>query len=448
MLRIQKIMSVLSLAGLMALALASPASAFDSREGEEVVIAADEVIEDDLYVGANKFTLEGTVKGDLIVAGAIITINGSVEGDLWAAGQVVVINGAVSDDARIAGAGLQIGENAQIGDDLLAAGASLETKPGSSVQGDLLVGAGQALLAGEVKGEVMAGSGALELAGDFGGDVKAYVNQTEATADEPSPNIYMQQNIPLALPSVAPGLTVDEEAKVAGNLEYSSTFDMTFPSGAVGGEVSRVEPELSEGKVYVPPTPGQKVGAWALDLLRTMVTLVLFSLLFAWLTPVSLQASTGTLQSHPWRSLGWGAVAWAAFFFVILVILTVTILGAVIFGVLTLGGISATIAWVGALILFALGVTFVLAAAYLAKIIAGNALGKWILSKINLDLGEHKFWPGIVGVVIIALVVGLFKFPLLPLGFLGWLLSFAVILFGLGALWMWGRERLHMQPAG
>jgi hypothetical protein len=43
-------------------------------------------------------------------------------------------------------------------------------------------------------------------------------------------------------------------------------------------------------------------------------------------------------------------------------------------------------------------------------------------------------------------VIALFRFPLIP-GFLGALLNFAVILFGLGALWLWGRERIAHQPA-
>jgi hypothetical protein len=54
----------------------------------------------------------------------------------------------------------------------------------------------------------------------------------------------------------------------------------------------------------------------------------------------------------------------------------------------------------------------------------------------------------LLGVVIIAAVVAVFRFPLLPLGFFGWLINFAVVLFGLGALWLWGRELLSKQPAG
>ena len=443
----RKLMSVFTLLTLMLLTFSTPVYAFDGREGERVIIAADEVIEDDLYVGANEFVLDGTVKGDVIVGGNIITINGTVEGDLWAAGQVVIINGVVMDDARIAGAGLQLGDDAQIGGDLLAAGASLETKAGSAVGGDLLVGAGQALLVGDVGRNVLAGAGALELRGNFGGDVKAFVDQTEETVSGPSPNVYMQQNIALTLPSVAPGLTVAESAKIAGSLEYSSTYNLTFPGGSVGGEVTRVEPEFDEN-TYVPPTPAEKTVKWAFDLLRTVVTLILIGLLLGWLAPAFLNATSGKIETQTWQSLGWGAIGWAAFFFALLLIVILMVAGGIIFGVLTLGGLSGAIIWLGILSMFALTVAFVLATAYVTKIVVGTALGKWIFSKTNPALSEHKFWPMILGVLVIVVVVALFHFPLVPLGFFGWLLNFAVVLFGLGALWLWGRERFSKQPAG
>jgi hypothetical protein len=43
-------------------------------------------------------------------------------------------------------------------------------------------------------------------------------------------------------------------------------------------------------------------------------------------------------------------------------------------------------------------------------------------------------------------VIALFQFPLIP-GFLGGLLNFVVILLGLGAFWLWGRERIARRPA-
>jgi cytoskeletal protein CcmA (bactofilin family) len=444
----QKMISFFVVLTLMLLTFAIPAHAFDGREGEKVVIGADEVVEDDLYVGANEFVLDGTVRGDVVVGGSIITINGTVEGDLWAAGRAVIINGVVMDDAHIAGAGLQLGDQAQIGGDLLAAGASLETKAGSTVGSDLLVGSGQALLAGDVTRDVLAGTGALELSGDFGRDVKAYVDQNEETANSPSPNIYMQQNIPMTLPSVAPGLTVAEGAKIAGDLEYSSTYDLNFPASAVGGQVTRVEPEVKEGQVQAAPTPAERTTKWVLDLLRTIVTLVLFGLLLGWLAPVFLRTASSKIQTQTWPSLGWGALAWAAFFFALLLIVIVMIAGGILFGVLTLRGAMGAVIWLGILSLFALIVLFALATAFVTKIVVGEALGKWILSKTNPSLAAHKFWPMILGVTLIAIVIALFRFPLLPLGFFGWLLNFAVVLFGLGALWLWGRERLSRQPAG
>jgi hypothetical protein len=182
--------------------------------------------------------------------------------------------------------------------------------------------------------------------------------------------------------------------------------------------------------------------------LRTILTLVIFGLLLGWLAPAFLNLASEKIRSQTWPSLGWGAVSWAAFFFALLLIVIVMIAGGIIFGFLTLGGISGTIIWLGILSMFALTVFFVLATTYVSKIVVGAAVGRWIFSKINPSLAEHRFWPMVLGVVVIAGVVALFRFPLVPLGFFGWLINFVVVLFGLGALWLWGRERFAKQPAG
>src|SRR5215207_693378 len=91
-----KLFFVFSLLAFLLLTFTRPASAFDGRSGENIVIASDEVIDDDLYVTARTFVLDGTVNGDLIAAGQTITINGTVEGDLMAAGQTIVVNGSVT----------------------------------------------------------------------------------------------------------------------------------------------------------------------------------------------------------------------------------------------------------------------------------------------------------------------------------------------------------------
>lgn len=424
-----KFFSIFALIALLALAFAAPAKAFDGRAGENVEIKADEVIEDDVYVTANEFVLEGTVKGDLVVFGSTIIINGTVEGDLIAAGQTITINGTVTDDARIAGAVLQLGKTAVIGGDVVAGSASLEAEAGSTIEGELVVGAAQTLLDGKISGDVLAGAGALELNGEFGGDVKAEVGNPEEGG--PPPTMYMPQ-ADLDFPTVKPGFNVGEDAKIKGNLEYTQSKDVKIPANAVGGKITRTEPVVNAHEVEVKPTPAEAAMTWTFDLFRTIITWILFGLLLGWLAPVFMKALMEKLQSQPAASLGWGLVAYAAFFFAILVIFIAMLMGGIFFGILTLGGLSGTIVWIGILALFAMIVGFILITAFLTKIVVAWLSGKLILSRVKPELAEHKFLPLVVGVVIVALLVAL--------PYIGWLFGMIIMFIGLGALWIWGRD--------
>lgn len=440
-----KTFSILAVLAILALAVVSPVRAFESREGEEIIIKEGEVVEDDLYAFANTITVDGTIKGDLVAFGTVITVNGTIEGDLIAAGQAVIINGKVNDDARIAGAGLQVGSEAVIADDLIAAGASLETREGSQVGGDLVSGSAQALLAGNVTGNVTAGAAGVELRGNYGGDVTAYVDVTSDSEEMPPLNMYMT-DMPISIPSVPAGLTVSDTAKIEGDLEYTSTFDLNIPSASVGGKIIRTEPAVDTDEVVVVQTPAEKVTSWLLGLLRFSITLILFGLFLGWLFPKFMKTLPENLQAKPWASLGWGAVTWAMFWFALLAVILVMIFGGILFGVFTLGAVSGTIIWVGILLLFSLTVGFILVTSYLTKIVVGEWVGKWVLGKLSPTLAEHKVWPMVIGVLIVVTVVGLLRFPLIPLGFFGGLLNFVIILFGLGALWLWGREKFSKQP--
>ncbi len=429
----QKI-SIFLVAVLLALTFVTPAQAFDERTGETVTIEADEIIADDLYVSASKFTLEGTIQGDLIVFGEIITINGTVQGDLISAGQTIIINGTVTDDARIAGAALQLGKTAVVGGDVVAGGASLEAEVGSLIKGELVVGAAQTLLDGKISGDVLAGTGALELNGEFGGDVKAEVGNPEEGA--PPPAIFMPQ-ADLDFPTVKPGFNVGEAAKIQGNLEYTQSKDVKIPAEAVGGKITRSEPVIDPDDMQAKPSPAQAAMDWTFELLRAIITLTTLGLLLGWLAPVFMKALMEKVQSQPAASLGWGLVTYAAFFFVLLVIFIAVLAGGIFFGVLTLGGLSGTIIWVGILALLALTLSFVLASVFLSKIVVAWLGGKLILARVKPELAEHKFLPLVVGAVIIALLVAL--------PYIGWLFGVLIMFVGLGALWIWGRDLWQAQ---
>ena len=434
-----KLFFVFSLLALLALAFTRPARAFDGRSGENIVIASDEVIDDDLYITAATFVLDGTVNGDLIALGQTITINGEVDGDVLAAGQTIVVNGTVTGAIRMAGSILLLDEGANIGGDIVATGYSLESREGSGIGQDVVFAGSQILLAGNVARHAHVSANAFELRGAVGGNVNAGVGEAGASFAGPPPTLFMPPS-PVSAPSVDPGLTLAPSAKIEGDLAYTQSRELSLPAGVVVGQITRREPATNTGAAPQ-ETTGQRILSWGLDALRASITLILIGLFLLWLFPLFLQGSSLKLRSAAWPSLGWGVVAYIVFFLVLLLAIAVIVLGGLLFGVLTLGGLAGTILSVGVLSVLALILGFVLVTSFVAKIVFGQALGKWLLARANSPLAEHRFWPMIVGVLLTVAVIALFRFPLIP-GFLGGLLNFLVVLFGMGALWLWGRERM------
>ncbi len=429
-----KLFSALSLVVLLALILVPSVAAFGGEGGDYIVIPDDKVIDDDYYVAAESVVLDGTIEGDFFVAAQSVVINGTVEGDLVAFSQSVVINGTVGDDLRSGAAAIQLGENAVIGDDLIFGGASLELMPGAQVGGDLLFGGAQALVEGDIAGNLRVGASALELTGSVAGDVSAYVDSPKDGENVP-PTMFLGPQMNISMPTVSPGLTIADSAKIDGDLKYTATNDMDFPPSAVAGNITREEPQVdahSEIKM-TPPTPQEVAGMWFLRVLRAIITLIALGMLMQWLFPNFLASAEYKLQTDTWGSLGWGVVAYAFFFFALLVVFTAMILGAIIFGVLSLGGLSGTIVVVGLLLLSALIVGFVLTVTYLTKIIVATLGGKLLLARIKPEWANHKFYPLASGVVLLSIVMSI------PLA--GGLVKLIVVLFALGALWLLGREQ-------
>lgn len=442
--RISKLFVVVSLLVLFLLTLTTPARAFDGRSGENVIIKSDEVIDDDLYITAGTFVLDGTVNGDLIALGRTITINGKVDGDVMAAGQTVLVNGTVTGAVRMAGSILLVGEQASVGGDVIAAGYSLESRKGSRIGQDLVFAGNQVLLAGDVARNMQAASNAFELRGTVGGNVNADVGEANAGYAGPPPTLFMPES-PIPVPTVKPGLTIAQSAKVEGNLKYTQSRELAFPTGVVAGKVTRTQP-VTSATAAPQETTGQRVLTWGLNALRASVTLILIGLFLLWLFPNFMQGWSRKLQSAVWPSLGWGVAAYIIFFLALLLIVVLIVLGGLLFGVLTLGGVAGTIISVGVLSFLAILLGFVLVTSFVAKVVFGQALGRWLLARLNSPLVEHRFWPMVIGVIVTVVVIALLRFPLIP-GFLGSILNFVVILLGLGALWLWGRERLARRSA-
>ena len=416
-----RILNLLTLFVLALFILVPAASAYDGRGGESVVIGKDEVINDDLFVGGNTVTVDGTVNGDLITAGQTVTINGKVTGNVIAAGSSVTVNGEVGHDVFAAGAAVTIGSDARIGHNAYTAGASVESQGGSLIGGSLFIGAGQGLVSGQITKDLLAGAGRLRLESAVGRNAKIAVDASDTGF---SPSTMYGPNMP-PMPNVQPGLTFGAEAHVAGSLEYVSPADGRGRQPCI----------LRRSRIPCRPRMNSYRGNWrnehstssyVFDALRRLVALLLVGLLIAWLAPRWITVPAEKLLSRPLPSLGVGLLGLVAAPLGWLVALGVVIVIAVIFGLLSLGGLTGLTLLAG---LPALGLAFVailFMLSYLCQAIVAYLGGRWILSRIRPEWNSKIYAPLLIGLLILGL---LFAVPVA-----GGILQFLTILAGLGAI--------------
>jgi hypothetical protein len=425
----RRLAMLLAIVVVLVLAL-TPASvaAVDRRAGERVVIGANETITDDLLVTATTVIIDGRVVGDVVAMAQTIEINGVIEGDLLAIGGGVVLNGTVTDDVRVAAAIVRLDPQARIGDALLGAGASIEMLSGSMMGGSLIFGGGQALLSGRIDDDVVFAGNSLLLRGIVGGNVEATVDPTTA----PTWVSRLRVEGIASPPSAPPGLTVDREARIGGELAYTSSMPATIPADAVTGRV-----RFTEEPRVTPPQP--TIADWLFDVARRFAGLFLLGLILVWLAPRILRETVGELESRPVSSLGWGVVSLLAISLAFMVVALTTVVIAIMLGLVKLSGLMGIIIAAGVIVGMALVVLTILAVAYVAQIVVGFEAGRQILLRIRPSWVEQPFAPLALGLI---LLVALTALPAV-----GWFIGLATVLLGLGALWMFGRDSLFRRTA-
>jgi hypothetical protein len=401
----KKLLLIATLTILLLLSSLPTAVASEVRTGDIVRIESDEVINDDLILTGSKVIIDGVVRGDVIAFGQAVTVNGVIEGDLMAAAQVVTVDGEVTDDLRAGAMALVI--NGTVGDEVLFGGFSLESGPESSIGGDLLMGGAQALIDGQLGGDLNAALGGLQIAGQVGGNIEVEV---DAPGPGPSPATFMATNPNMPpIPAVPTGLTIEEGASIAGNLTYRSPAPVQVNETAVAGNVNFVQREVQPEEAF-------NFGRWLWDQVQRLLRLLLVGALLLWLTPVFMSEASQKIQQRLWASLGWGVLTPFIFLIVLIVLGLISFLvgfPTLVFGVLIFG--------------------YLLALFYLGAIIVGQFGGRWLLQRFRPDLADNVILATLLGVVILWLVT------LIPVVAI---IGYLSVLFGAGAMWLVGRERV------
>ena len=389
------------------------------RGGQHVVIRADEVIDDDLYIAAETVTIDGIVRGDIVATGRQVTLNGSADGDFIACGQAVTINGRVGDDVRVAGMALRLGPESRIWDDVISAGFSLESEPGSVAKGSLVFAGYQALLAGAVREDLGVGTAGLDLRGTVGGNV-----DVEVDGDAKTP---LTQFFPssILIPAVQPGLTVSESARVGGTLRYESSAQGRIDAAAdIQGGITWEEREVTPAAARIQTS--------VLAYLRRLVTLMLLGLALLLIAPTWTQRLAGSIETRPLQSLDWGVVGLVAFLVAMIAVLAAS--GILAFGavLLTLWGILALVVGLALITEGTLAAGLWVGTAVIAPVVASFTAGRWLMKRIRPTRATGRAVPLIVGLIMFG---ALRDIPLL-----GLLVGLVVALLGLGSLWIWASE--------
>ena len=162
-----------------------------------------------------------------------------------------------------------------------------------------------------------------------------------------------------------------------------------------------------------------------------------------WLIPRVVHGAEETLRVRTLQSFVSGLLTVIGYAVAVAVVIILTILLAIVFGLLTLGALAAIEAIAGILLLFALTFAFIVTAAFLADVLVGLAIGRWIVPALGVRVSTDRWSELGLLAVGAAVVVVLSALPII-----GWLFKLAVVLGGLGALVLlaWNMWRARSGP--
>ncbi|MBN1376594.1 MAG: hypothetical protein JXA01_10630 [Dehalococcoidia bacterium] len=371
-----------------------PVQAADIRNGQDVVVGAGEVVNDDLYLSGSEVTVDAAVNGDVIAVGNRVIINGDVNGSIIAAASIVIINGRVSGSVRAAGNTVTIKNN--IGNDVVSLAGVTSITPEAVIGRDFVAASGTVDVNGPVYRNIECNAGRLTINSSIGGSVSTEVSQ----------------------------VSLGPSASIQGNLEYTSDNEANIASGAsIKGGVQRTEPEQAPADQTPAAVLGAMLSAVIAFLMGFMAILALATYAAALLAGIvtilisrkHLVGVVETLRNKPWSCLGWGALT------AVLIPIAVAILCAIIVGIP----------------LAAAGLAVYIIALYLSHIVTALWLGKWMLRKLAYnDNTSH-----LIGSLALGLLV-IYVLCLIP--FINILADLAAILFGFGAIIYYIKERPNL----
>ncbi len=315
-------------------------------------------------------------KGDVYLTGNDVTIDYIVDGNLFVFANSVTINSQIGGDAFICAGTVNIGEQGYIFSNLFAFAQNVNI---SGVVYDLYTAAQEVTINGYIYRDIRVGSNTLNINGTIGRN--AFVN---------AENINFAQ-------SSDPESSLTSKAMINGNLNYTSSKEISIPEGIVSGTSNFTQAQEVESN-------SKSIPDYIMSLGTFVVTVIVIWLLGLWLAPKFLDNTDKLIVKKLLPVIGYG-------------ILTPIVI-VIAFIILLIIGITSKIA------LLSLGLLALLLA--ISSSIFVITINKLICNNLKIEKTI-----GFFGMLIVSSVV-LWLLTLIP--YVGTIVSFIASVIGLGIL--------------
>jgi hypothetical protein len=400
--RIQAV--VLFLMAIVALLFMTQTALADDEVLQGDTLASGETVENDVLLNGTDVALNGTVAGDVLAVGRSVVINGDVQGSMFVLAENVVLNGQVEGSVYSIAVSFNMLSGSSIGRSLYFLGISLVTEKESEISSDLTAVTLGARLAGSVGRNTKAIIGLLEIG-------RLIIDQVnEVTTGKPLPAIETSSAIPqkrsttVLAASIGPGGNSRSSYRAMGQEDQPAK-----------------DPQQKDGVT-------SSFGDWLIGRLRELVTYLLIGGLLIWLFPNLLENWANQIRRKPLAAGGWGLVAYVVGFVAHLILFLLILVVGISFAVVTLWSLAWAWWGVGFSALALTFSLFLVAIAFISKIIMAYLFGKLIFERFTSRADMRKPWPLLVGLIIYVLLCGI--------PYLGWAISLIVTFLGLGAIWL------------
>jgi len=393
-------------------------------------VPAGQVVEDSLLLYGPQVSIDGVVDGDVLAIGQDVTVNGEVKGSLLTVGSKVLINGKVDGNIYSAAGSIEMGPTSVTHWSLYFVGGFLTLDQGSQVERDIYTMSLGARMLGTVGRNTRAFIGLSEILRLLLVDTGLLQNLQNRFQSAPAP---APAPTPTALVISSPTVKEVELASIAPLSLLKSQTNTILTSGIAIRAVRLQQPTVSGG------IDASGLGNWLYNRFLDLLPLLIIGLILAWLFPRFLKGSAKNLRASPLADVGLGLLAYIVGYGATALLLVLILAIGVFFVAIRFWGLAWLTWGVG---LSSLGLAFwvfTLAVGYLSKIVVSFYVGDLILGRMA-DTIWRRLGAVVVGLLIFVLLIAI---PVL-----GYVITFLVILFGLGAIvsYFIERRRMPSQP--